>query len=136
MLSMCGGFWELGEDRDSGLGNGCIFNGRESKDSGVRQRVSGCIIDRTTDTETLKACVAHAHKKDLYAHPHTCQPANTCVHVLTCTGYRGLVTGQRFSTGMNRGRRSHKQSILVLPQARRPPVRPLVRTQRLAAELR
>lgn len=64
MLLMCGaerayGNWE--GDRDLGLGNGCIFNGRESQGSGVRTRVSSCIIDKTTDTETLKACAAHAH---------------------------------------------------------------------------
>lgn len=52
------GLWELGGDRDIGLGNGCIFNGRESEGSGARLRVSSCIIDKTTDTETLKACVA------------------------------------------------------------------------------
>lgn len=30
------GLWELGGDTDIGLGNGCIFNGRESEGSGVR----------------------------------------------------------------------------------------------------
>ncbi len=64
MLSMCGavrayGNWE--GDRDTGLGSRCIFNGRESEGLGVRPRVSGCIIDTTTDIETLKACAAHAH---------------------------------------------------------------------------
>lgn len=36
---MCGterGLWELGGGRDTGLGNGYIFNGRESEGPGVR----------------------------------------------------------------------------------------------------
>lgn len=55
------GLWEVGGDRDIGLGSGCIFNSGESEGSGVRPRVSSCIIDKTTDTETLKACAGHAH---------------------------------------------------------------------------
>lgn len=65
---MCGsvghrGFWELGGDKDAGRGNGCIFNGRESKGPGVRPRVSSCIIDQPMDTETESVCGTHTHIK-------------------------------------------------------------------------
>lgn len=74
--------WELGGDRDFGLGNECIFNGRESKDLEVRLRVSGCIINVKTDTETLKACAAHRRKDmDSLTHP---PHLSTCQHVCPC----------------------------------------------------
>lgn len=89
------GLWELGGDRDLGLGNECIFNGKESMGSGVK--VSSCIIDRTTDIETLNAWVAYAFKTRTCTQPHTCQSGNTCVHVLTSplgiTGCRRLMAG-------------------------------------------
>lgn len=98
MLPTCGierGSWELGGDRDAGLGNGCIFNGRESESPEVRPRVRSCIIDKTMDTETLKACVAHTLKQELAHSLKTCQPADVCpcaepyllwCHILQITG--------------------------------------------------
>lgn len=54
--------WQ-GGDRDVGLSVGCIFNVGESRSSGLRLRlrVSRCIIDRTADIETLKACYKNTH---------------------------------------------------------------------------
>lgn len=135
--------WELGGDRE-GPGNRCIFNGRESKGSGARPRVKSWIIDRTTDTETLKVCEARVHKNtELYTHTHTHLSAcHMPTHVSICwpgpegAGYRELrrLTGRHLSAGMKHDRHSHKHSIPVLPTATDHHC-PLVSTPRLVVKL-
>lgn len=83
--------------RDTELGNGCIFNGKEREELRVRLRVSSCIIDKTMDIETKSACSTHTLKWILAHTLNTCRPADMC----SCTdpGPPGIIHCSRLRAG-------------------------------------